>query len=475
MDARRPLPLLAWKEVRESAIARWAEYPEPLPGVDIYVEPVRVYPNSTLAAHLVGTVGRRPDNPEEDFNYSIPDMLGTGGIERMFNRQLAGVPGGRLLQVDASGFKYRSEFERDPVSGRDVVLTLDSDIQRIAESLFTIDSATNHGACVVLDPRNGDVLALVSAPSFDPQAIRSRSSYASLSRDPAKPLWNRAVSGAYPPGSTFKPVVALAALVNERATPGKTYTCRHVFTLGGREFKCWRKSGHGSIDMHKSIEQSCNVYYFELGRDCGIRRIYHMADAIGVGQRTGIGVPGEALGLLPNDRWKRERFNDGWRPGDTCNLSIGQGFLLVTPLQMAVYTGALANGGYVMRPRLTADEQGGEIVNQLNWSSDVVKLIKGAMEDVVQAKRGTGKRARVPGVRMAGKTGSAQYGPGYEKTYAWMIAFAPVEKPRYAVALVVEDGVSGGVTAAPRIRVLMEGIFDLEKRRDRVLAVRGPT
>jgi penicillin-binding protein 2 len=477
MKARQPLPLLAWKDVGEAAIARWAEHPDPLPGVDIYVEPVRVYPQATLAAHLVGTVGRRPDNPEEDYNFTLPDMRGTGGAELTFNQALSGVPGGRLLQVDASGFKYRSEFEQDPVSGRDVVLTIDADIQRIAESLFLLESEskTNRGACVVLDVNSGDVLAMASAPSFNPQRIRDSRTYAALNRDPALPLWNRAISGAYPPGSTFKPVVAITALVNSDDAQDKEISCTGVFMLGNFPFKCWKKSGHGSIKMRKSIEQSCNAYYYQLGLDCGHRRIYHIAEALGFGQRTGIGIPGEAMGLLPSDRWKRDRFNnDGWRSGDTCNLSIGQGYLLATPLQMAVYTAALANGGYVMRPRITADREEGEIINDMHWPRHIKDLIHGGMKDVIHSDRGTGKRARLPDVFMAGKTGSAQYGRNYDKTHAWMIAFAPVEDPQYAVALVIEDGVSGGVTAAPRIQMLMRGIFDLDKKRARVLAGRGP-
>ena len=470
MNARRPLPLLAWKHVGEVAIARWAEHPEPLPGVDIYVEPVRVYPQGKLAAHLVGTVGRRPDNPDEDYKYAIPDILGKGGTELAFNEVLSGVPGARLLQVDASGFKYHSEYEQDPVSGRDVVLTIDTDIQQLAE----LQLEGKQGACVILAASSGDVLAMASAPTFDLQNFHQPEIYAGLRSDPGLPLWNRAIAGAYPPGSTFKPVVAIAALVKGNGVENREIACNGSFKLGNRSPKCWKKFGHGLIKMRKSIEQSCNVYYFRLGLDCGHERIYHMAEALGFGHHTGIGMAGELRGLLPSERWKRDHRHDAWRRGDTCNLSIGQGYLLATPLQMAVYAAALGNGGYVMRPRITADSPQGEIVNNMHWSKRITDLIRRSMRDVIHAERGTGKRARLDDVFMAGKTGSAQYGPNAEKTYAWMIAFAPADEPRYAVSIVIEDGVSGGVTAAPLIRALMRGIFDLEKQRSRVLAGRGP-
>jgi len=456
---RRALPLLAWRDIDNVTLARWAESGERFAGVDVQVQPVREYLHGSLAAHVVGYVGRREPDLEEDFHYYLPQMEGREGIEKTLNSRMSGEAGGRLIRVDAAGFRHTEEAQKPPVPGGDVRLALDLDIQRALERVL----AGQRGAGVVLDPENGEVLAMASTPAYNPAAIRSPGTYAGLQRDPHKPLFNRAISGVYPPGSTFKPVVGIAALENNRANVATRFFCPGYFEIGGAVFRCWSRRGHGSIALRKALEQSCNVYFYQLGLQCGYERIYHMADALGFGYRTGVALPGEARGLLPNDRWKREVHGDGWRSGDTCNVSIGQGALLVTPLQMAVYTAALANGGLVWRPRLVLRADGsraGELVNNMRWSAGTLSVIRQGMYDVVQAERGTGKRAALPGVEMAGKTGSAEYGPrSARKKHAWMILYAPFSRPRYAVSIVIEDALSGGITAAPRMRALMASIF----------------
>jgi penicillin-binding protein 2 len=300
--------------------------------------------------------------------------------------------------------------------------------------------------------------------------------------DKARPLFNRAVSGTYPPGSIFKPLLGLAALANDRAAASTTFDCPGYYRLGNVVFRCWRKSGHGSIAMRKAIEQSCNSYFCQLGILCGHERIVHMAKTVGLGAKTGIELPGEAAGLVPDNSWKKRRFNDSWRSGDTCNMSIGQGALLVTPLQMALFAATIANGGHVFRPRLILDlgvdhsekkkigsfdgraGKGGEEIRKMGWSLSDLNIVKAGMLDVIQADSGTGKRARIEGVRMAGKTGTAEYGTRENrKKHTWMILFAPYDNPRYAVSIVIEDGESGGRTAAPLMKELMTGIFDIEK------------
>jgi penicillin-binding protein 2 len=291
----------------------------------------------------------------------------------------------------------------------------------------------------------------------------------------------------YAPGSTFKPLVAIAALENGRADGATAYGCPGFFQIGNAVFRCWRRSGHGTLQMQGALEQSCNAYFCQLGLQCGYERIYHMAEAVGFGLRTGIELPGEASGLVPNDAWKRATQGDGWRSGDTCNVSIGQGPILATPLQMAVFTAAIANKGTVYRPRLVlgiGDQAGdgaahgggagegrpraslrrGVVANRMGWSAETMRVVRQGMYDVVHAETGTGKRARIGGVEMAGKTGSAEYGPdAARKKYAWMIAFAPFATPRYAIAMVIEDGESGGKTTAPRIRYVMQGVFRIEQ------------
>ena len=460
---RRPLPLLAWHDIGREALARWAECSKPFPGVDVYVAPVRDYPQGAHAAHVVGYVGQLDaDMTEEAYHYYLPDMEGRAGMERTMNERLVGVAGGSLLRVDASGFRHGETIGREPEAGADVMLTLDLRIQQAAERMLE----GRRGAAVVIDPRNGDVLALASSPAFDPRSMRDRRALRKLMSDPDHPMYDRAVAGRYPPGSIFKPLVAIAALENRRATGSTAYDCPGYFEIGGARFHCWRRRGHGSIAMRKAIEQSCNAYFCQLGLQCGYERIYHMADALQFGYRLGIELPGESGGLLPDNAWKERTQGDSWRSGDTCNVSIGQGPLLVTPLQMAVFAATIANGGHVYRPRLVLDpaHREPELLNDMQWSAETLRVVRGGMQDVVQAEEGTGKRARLPDVEMAGKTGTAEYGPrSARRKYGWMITFAPAGAPRYAVAIVIEDAVSGGIDAAPRMRALVQRIFDVER------------
>ncbi|MFO7871277.1 MAG: penicillin-binding protein 2 [Kiritimatiellia bacterium] len=473
---RLPLPLTAFRDIGEKGLARWSELGGDRPGVGIQVEALRIYPHGKLAGHLLGYVGRsKPaQNPDDPYHYYLPQMGGRRGIEAVKNRKLTGKAGGRLVQVDASGFVRRVFRRRDPVPGEDVMLTIDADIQRLAEEALAFqpewESGSVKGAIVAMDPRNGDVLAMAGAPSFDPNVFSpsvSPEQWEALMQDEGKPLLNRPVAAVYAPGSTFKPVVAIAALENGKADAGTKFDCPGYFRVGNATFNCWSTRGHGTIGMRKALEQSCNAFFCQLGLQCGYEYIYHMASALGFGKRTGIALVSEQPGLLPDEGWKRRRYRDAWRPGDTCNASIGQGALCVTPLQMCVMVSVLANGGYVYRPRLIhSGVRAGNLVNAMEWSADTLELVRGGMRDVIQAPHGTGKRAKVDGVEMAGKTGTAEYGvPEENKKHAWMIAFAPFGNPRYAVSVVIEDALSGGRNAAPRIQHLMEGIFALERYR----------
>jgi len=289
-----------------------------------------------------------------------------------------------------------------------------------------------------------------------------------LNSSESHPMVNRAIQGTYPPGSDFKTIVALAALEGGTANANTRFHCPGYFQLGAARFHCWQKDGHGVLALRKGIEQSCNAYFCQLGMQCGVDRIAQMARAVGLGKPTGIDLGSESSvevgGVLPDRAWKRRRLNEGWWPGDTCNLSIGQGALAVTPLQMALVTATLANGGSLYRPRmLLKTGQKGEWVAKMGWSAESLRIVRGGMHDVIEAESGTGKRAKVEGVEMAGKTGTAEFGIKEErKKYTWMTVFAPFDAPRYAVAMVIEEGVSGGQTVAPRIGRLMTGIFKLE-------------
>lgn len=459
---RLPLPLPAWRDVGEGVLARFAESTAPMPGLDIHVQPERVYPRGPLAAHVLGYVGRDrpPAAAGEVFHFDVTGMRGRAGIELAAEQRLAGTPGGQLVRVDATGYKHASWPGRDPVAGEDIYLTIDADLQAELERLL----AGRRGAGVVLDPRNGDVLALASAPGFDPNLMcpaPASEHWRALNRDPRRPLFNRAIAGAYPPGSVFKPLVAIAAL-EHGASPEAVYDCTGVFTLGEMRLRCWSRQGHGPLKLRRAIEQSCNPFFCHLGVSLGIGSIRETAAGAGFGARSGIELPGESPGLLPGDAWKRKTQGDAWRPGDTANVAIGQGPLLVTPLQMAVFTAAVAAGGRLCRPRLIASPAApaGEGVRLPGWSRATLEVVRGGMHDVVHAPQGTGSRAAVRGLRIGGKTGTAEHGPpGDRRKHAWMIAFAPFEEPRVALAVLVEDADSGGLVAAPIVRALLEHIF----------------
>lgn len=465
---RIPLPIVAWRDVPFPVIARLQESVAGEGAVAVEVVPMRTYPQGQVAAHILGYASRvRPSATPgaRRFNFLMPELVGRAGIERVFNDELSGVEGEELLRVDVIGFTHDRKVMRKPISGNDIHLTIDVELQKAVETVL----AGRRGAAVLVDPRNGDILAMASAPTYDLNLFSPRISHTDwkrLNENPDLPLLNRTVSALYPPGSIFKPVIALTALKNSVIRPSALIKCTGVFSLAN--IRCWRRSGHGPISMRKAIEQSCNCYFCELGLRCTYDAIYHMAEAFRLGKRTGVeGIEGEAKGLLPTDEWSRKRRGVGWRKGDTANISIGQGDLLVTPLQMAMVAATLANGGNVYRPRLTLQPgEPGALLNRLNLSAEMKDVVRGGMHDVVQSPTGTGRHARIFGVEMGGKTGTAEYKKhGETKKHTWMIAFAPFDNPRYAIAMVIEDGQSGGRTVGPRIKRVMETVFQLEAVR----------
>ena len=470
---RKALPLVAWRHVDEQTLARLAEAGARLPGVDIVVDADRVYPQGHTLTHLLGYVGTAEIQSEEDepYHYYLPDLTGKTGLEKRFDELLTGRAGGRLVQVDVTGFKHDEAALREPVPGGDLKLAIDLRIQRAAEQVM----GDTVGAAVVVDPRNGDVLAMVSAPDFDPNLLCpkiTQNNWNRLLNDPRKPLFNRALNGRYAPGSVFKPLVALAAL-EQGVGPDLILECPGYFELANQRFSCYMGTAHGRVNFRRAIRISCNVFFYQLGLKCGYDAIYNMARATGFGQKTGISLDFESAGLLPGKAWKRQTFGEAWRDGDTCNITVGQGALQVTPLQMAMLTATIANGGYLYQPRLVLAEREPNtaefqdippiIVRRVHWSADHLALVKNGMRDVIQDAEGTGRRARLEGIAMAGKTGTAEYGrKGAGQNHGWMILFAPFEHPRYAVAIVMDDAVSGGISVGPRMRQLMMKIFAME-------------
>lgn len=454
-----PMPLLAWQDVDQGTLARWAESSESFPGVDVYVQPERFYPQGPLAAHVIGYVKRdRPlSRPGETYAFYLPEMFGANGIERQYNHQLTGYMGEQLIRVDARGYRHAVWEGAPAVAGRDLNLTLDVNVQRALEKALK----GWRGAGVAVDPRTGEVLAMASSPAYDPNAfvpVIPSGLWKRILADEAFPLVNRAHQGRYAPGSTFKPVTAIAALLQDGFSPAAEHVCDGTFVLGTMRLRCWNTYGHGAVAMRKAIEQSCNCYFCSLGQSIGYDAIYAEAHKLGLGQATGIDLPSETGGLLPTPEWKLKAMKDRWRPGDTCHISIGQGLLVTSPLQMVMLTSVFANGGTLFRPYLARYERKPEKVRDMGWPAAAVALVRNGMHDV--ASQGTGRRVRVRGVEVAAKTGTAEYDAGgVRRKNTWVTAFAPFEQPTVAVAIVIENGESGGQTVAPMVHDVLVSVL----------------
>jgi penicillin-binding protein 2 len=368
--------------------------------------------------------------------------------------------------------------EVPPVPGGRAVLALDLDLQRAAEAAFLEvpeGEPPKMGAAVALDTRTGDVLALVSRPTYDPNAFAGgidAAAWKALSSDEWHPLQNRAIQNHYPPGSTHKAIVAAAALTERVITPHTRVFCPGFYRHGGRVYRCWKKGGHGSVDLHRALRESCDVFFYTVGVQLQIDPMARYARSFGLGQRTGIGLPGEAPGLVPSSEWKKKRFGEPWYPGETVSASVGQGYNLYTPLQLAVAYAAIGNGGRVVRPRLllrlesraggSAQEFPPEEAGRALAPPEVLARVMDGLTAVVEEPGGTGGRARVPGVRVAGKTGTAQVVrlqhveglkeheiPLRYRDHGWFAALAPAESPEIAVAVFVEHGLHGSSAAGP--------------------------
>lgn len=475
---RRAIPLFAFKGLDEEQMARLAEWPGSLPGTDIYVQSERFYPFGDMASHIIGYVGSgqpreveedavKPEAEEEDFNFYLPDLAGREGIEYACDAELAGRGGGHLIRVNAVGYKHEIIPGKASVSGKDVVLALDAQLQLVAEKAL----GRNRGAAVVLDCRSGDILAMANSPRYDLRDFvptLSTATWNRLLKDPAKPLYNRSSSGVYPPGSVLKPVVALCALREGAVDENEIFNCVGSIVVGGRTFNCSHRNGHGEMDLRRAIAVSCNPYFIAAGQRLSYEpKLYGDLHALGFGVAPQIGVQ-TSSGILPSHAWKRKRFKDSWRGGDTANLSIGQGYLGGTPLQIAIMTAALATDGKVIKPRLIRDAGDGagvqealQVSGTMNWSAHNLSIVKGGMYDVLNAPYGTGRRAAIRSVKAGGKTGTAEYLENHvRKKHAWMITFVPFEHPQYAVVAVAEDSDAGGQTAAGIVRQITMKLFN---------------
>ena len=455
-----------------------------LPGIEIEMKPVREYASGQLAAHLLGYIG---DVSEKELNttgyddYNPGDYIGKNGIERALEKDLHGGDGGRQLEVDAKGRVLRTISESYPTVGNSVILTIDAAVQKQAERAFG-DQA---GAAVAVDVTNGEILAFVSNPGFDPALFSGKlpaDVWQGYLDDKRHPLENKALSGQYPPGSTFKMITALAGLRDNKINDTTAVNCNGSYDLGNSTFKCWNKKGHGVTGLRKSLRESCDVFYYQLGEKLGVDKIAAAAQAFKLGGPLGIELLNEKSGLIPTAEWKQKRFGKRWFQGETLSVSIGQGAVLLTPIQMASMTATIANEGTVYRPHLVkkivdADgkmlrETKTEIIGTAAFSKESFRLVKQGMLAVVNEPGGTGAAARQYDVKVAGKTGTSQVvklrdskqGTPYQyRDHALFVAFAPFDKPEIAVAVIVEHGEHGGAAAAPIAGRIIRAYFDGRK------------
>lgn len=460
-------PIIVKEKLSEIEVARIEARRLEMPELIIQAEPMREYPQGTFASHILGYMQEASLDDIQSGSYlgrRLGDMLGKTGIEKIYEEDLVGTEGQVLEVVDSLGRSVREIWRREPRAGKNITLTLDSDIQRTAEELLE----GREGAVVVIDPKTGGVLALASFPNFDPNKFITRftpEEWQALVSNPSHPLENRALRGLYSPGSLFKMTMGIVGLATGTVTDRTVFQCDGQALIYGHPFACWYEPGHGLVNLYSALRQSCNIYFYNVGRRAGIEEIARYARMLGFGSKTEIDLTGEKEGLVPDAEWKRNTRSLPWYPGETISVSIGQGPLLVTPLQMACHTALVANRGLPVRPHLLKMEEKEELRPVAIPSTLFDKVIEG-MWQVVNAE-GTARSVKIAGMDICGKTGSTQVisretaekleeSRRITKTHSWFTGFAPRQNPRVVVTIIVEHGGGGGETAAPLARKIFE-------------------
>ncbi|WP_243544424.1 penicillin-binding protein 2 [Pseudodesulfovibrio tunisiensis] len=459
------------------------------PGLEVQVRPRRKYMYGKLLAHILGYVAEA--NEEEmarDQELALGDYVGKLGLELMLEDQLRGIKGLRQFEVDVNGRRLEDRILKHPRAGHEVSLAIDLGLQKLVMDWLRYEA----GAVVVMDADTGQLWALASSPSYDSNDFSSGltpEQWRKLRDDPMHPMQNRPIQSAYPPGSTFKHVVAGAGLQYGAMDPRETVYCSGSTTLGRHVFRCWKKWGHGRVDLERALVESCDVYFYKLGKKLGVDRMSEFGAAAGFGRPTGINLPHEKAGIMPTRQWKRRRFGEPWQGGDNYNMAIGQGYTLVTPLQMARFYAAMINGGKLMKPVLVKDESP-VVQARLPLDGEQVGLLRKTLIETVRNARGTARRLRTRGVIVGGKTGTAQVVrltdelkamkdediPYKYRDHAWMAATAEKDGRRFAIVAMVEHGLHGGSGAGPVVKAAIDYLFTGKVRKkpqhliDRALA-----
>ena len=468
------VPILLKEDIGRDLLAAIEVHKYDLPGVVVRVSPRRHYLSDHFAAHLLGYVGEISADelrckPYEECKGG--DYIGKFGIEKAYEPLLRGRRGGRQVEVNATGQVVRVLKTVGAQAGHNITLTIDHDLQEAAEGLLQGKS----GAAVAIDPRNGEILAMASSPTYDPNWFVTgmrQEQWQSLITNPYRPLENKAIQAEYPPASTYKIITAIAGLEEGVIDGETTMYCPGFYRFGNRIYRCWRHAGHGDVNVVQALEQSCDVFFYQVGEAVGVDRLAWYAHQFGLGEPSGINLAEEAKGLIPTKEWKRKRLGEVWQGGETLSIAIGQGFDLVTPLQMAIVAAVVGNGGTRFKPRLIrsvspALEDGGqeyqtEVLGQVPMSDTALSLVRKGLWSVVNERKGTAWRSRLEHLEFSGKTGTAQVvgrpPEGVEdeeqikemhKDHAWFVAYAPSVDPEIAVAVIVEHGEHGSSAAAP--------------------------
>jgi penicillin-binding protein 2 len=480
------LPIRLKEDIDWKTLAYLENHNQEFSGIRTEVQPVRVYPYDDLAANALGYLGsisKKELAKVDQTIYSGGDLIGKRGLERLREADLRGEKGKSYSEVNARGFEQQLLKSVEPLPGREITLTLDIDLQQIAESYM--EAGEKAGAVVAMEVNTGRLLTAVSAPSIHIRDFVGGISYKNwqaLLDNPRHPLINKVVQAAYPPGSTYKMVTALAGLAKGAITENTVLYCPGFYRFGNRTYRCWKHSGHGPVNLQKAITESCDVFFYQVGQRVGVDALAEYANKLGLGKKTGIEMEHEKGGLTPTKEWKRKNRKKKWQEGETLSVAIGQGFNLVTPLQMCLMTATIANGGKVYRPQLVEkviDPEGNvvesfspELVSEVKGVDRYFRLIRAGMEQVVQGKRGTARRVAVKGLKIAGKTGTAQVVkiaqyrhlkdddiPYKYRDHAWFTCFAPADNPEIAVTVLVEHGLHGGSGAGPIAKAIIKEYF----------------
>jgi penicillin-binding protein 2 len=459
-----------------------------LPGLIVDVRPRRTYDYGDLASHLIGYLGEVDENElkqVKDFPYRMGALAGKYGVEHRWEADLKGVDGGRQIEVDTLGREIRPLRSVEPFPGNNLILTIDLDLQRVAEEAFQ----DKGGALIAMDPRNGRILAMVSKPSFDPNLFArniSPEEWKSLMENPRHPLQNRTIQGQYPPGSVFKIITAIAGLESGIITPNTQITCTGIYSHGNRDFRCWKEGGHGTLSLHRAIVESCDIFFYQVGLKVGVDLIAHYANEFGLGRTTGIYLAHEKPGIVPSTSWKKKRSGVPWYSGETLSLAVGQGYLNTTPLQLVMLISAIANGGKFYLPQVVERVENiyGTVLEEYapvekgraDVSEETLRIIQEALMGAVNEPHGTGWVCALKEVKVAGKTGTAQVitipqnfqkgdmdrMPLKFRDHAWFVAYAPFEDPRISIAVLVEHGGFGAAAAAPIAKKVIQKYLNLE-------------